>query len=332
MSRPFDSIAPDPIHKRRILITGISGAHARLLTMQLLKHGHEIIGIDRRPWPKAPKTVTVYQTDVRKRPAADVFRKHRPHVVVHMATVTHFTRSREERYRINLMGTRAVFEHCHHYGVEQAVFVGRHTIYGAAPDAPIYRSEEEVPLAVSTFPELADTVAADLYAGSALWRYPELKTCVLRLVYMLGSTLRGTLSSFLAAPRVPMVLGFDPLYHFMHDRDAMHAIVAAIEHDLNGVYNVAGPPPVPLSILCKETGRTVVPLPEGLLRRSLGHFGLSEIPEGAIPHLKHPVVVDCNKFKRDTGWEHVHDELSTMSSFRGELEMRAREGRARAAR
>lgn len=320
-----DSIAPDPIAKRRVLITGISGAHARLLTTQLLKHGHEIIGIDRRPWPKAPKTVTVYQTDVRKRPAADVFRKHRPHVVVHMATVTHFTRSREERYRINLMGTRAVFEHCHHYGVEQAVFVGRHTIYGAAADAPIYRSEEEVPLAVSTFPELADTVAADLYAGSALWRYPKLKTCVLRLVYMLGSTMRGTLAQFLSSPRVPMLLGFDPLYHFMHDRDGMHAIVAAIENELSGVYNVAGPPPVPLSVLCRGTGRTALPMPEPMLRRMVGRFGISKIPQGAVPHLKHPVVVDCAKFKSATGWSYIHDEHSTMSSFRGALETRDRQ-------
>ena len=212
----------------RVLITGISGAHAQLLTHQLLKRGHEVLGIDRRPWPKAPKTVKVFHADVRKRPATDVFRTHRPDVLVHMATVGHLHGSREERFRINLQGTRAVFEHCHNYGVKQAIFVGRHTIYGAAPDAPIYRTEEEPPLAVSTFPELADQVAADLYAGQALWRYPALKTCVLRMVYLLGSTRRGTLASFLNARRVPMVLGFDPLFHFMHDRDGTHAIIAAI--------------------------------------------------------------------------------------------------------
>ena len=315
----------------KVLITGISGAHARLLTHLLLKNGHEVVGIDRRPWPKAPRTVPVYQTDVRKRPAADVFRNHRPDVVVHMATVTHFTRSREERYRINLMGTRAVFEHCHTYGVKQAVFVGRHTIYGAAADAPIYRNEEEVPLAVSTFPELADTVAADLYAGSALWRYPELKTCVLRMVYLLGATMRGTLASFLAAPRVPMVLGFDPLFHFMHDRDAVRAVAAAIEHELSGVFNVAGPPPVPLSILCKVTHRPVIPLPEAVIGRVMGHFGVSHLPAGAVPHLKHPVVVDCSKFKAATGFAPMHDEHATMSSFRAELERRAADER-RAAR
>jgi UDP-glucose 4-epimerase len=118
----------------------------------------------------------VFQTDVRKRPAADVFRLHRPDVVIHMATITHYSARAEERLRINLHGTRLVLDHCHEYGVKQVVFVGRHTIYGAAPDAPLYRTEDEPPLAVTTFPELADLVAADLYAGSALWRWPELKT------------------------------------------------------------------------------------------------------------------------------------------------------------
>jgi UDP-glucose 4-epimerase len=33
-----------------------------------------------------------------------------------MATVTHLVAATEERYRINLGGTRAIFEHCHGYG------------------------------------------------------------------------------------------------------------------------------------------------------------------------------------------------------------------------
>jgi UDP-glucose 4-epimerase len=314
----------------KVLITGISGAHARLLTHQLLKRGHEVIGIDRRPWPKAPKTVPIFQADVRKRPATDVFRKHRPDAVVHMATVSHLHASREERFRINLQGTRAVFEHCHDYGVKQAIFVGRHTIYGAAPDAPIYRTEDEPPLAVSTFPEMADQVAADLYAGQALWRYPELKTCVLRMVYLLGATRRGTLASFLSAKRVPMVMGFDPLFHFMHDRDGAHSIVAAIEAELCGVFNIAGPPPVPLSILCKVTGSNGVPVPEALLPRMLGRLGFSNLPVGAIPHLKHPVVVDASRFCEATGWTPIHDEHATMASFRAEGERLEQEASYRA--
>lgn len=300
----------------KALITGIAGAHAQLVALRLVDAGHEVLGIDVRPWQGAPRGVKIFQTDVRKRPAADVFRVHRPDVVIHMATVTHFNASAEQRYRVNLRGTQAVFRYCEEFGVKEAVFVGRHTIYGAAADAPLYRHEDEPPLAVSTFPELSDLVAADLYAGRALWTCKRMRTVVLRIVYALGPSGRGTLASFLAGPRVPMVLGFDPLFHFMHEDDAAKAIVLAAQSEIAGVFNVAGPPPVPLSVLCKVTGRQAFPMLEGMVPRLLGRFGLPKLPRGAIAHLKHPVVVDNSAFVAATGFEHTWDEQATMSSFR----------------
>ena len=300
----------------KVLITGIAGAHAQLVALRLVDNGHEVLGIDVRAWHGAPRGVMIFQTDVRKRPAADVFRVHRPDVVIHMATVTHFNASAEQRYRVNLRGTQAVFRYCEEFGVKGTVFVGRHTIYGAAADAPLYRNEDEPPLAVSTFPELADLVAADLYASRALWTNKTMRTAVLRIVYALGPSGRGTLASFLAGPRVPMALGFDPLFHVMHEDDAARAIVTAAESEIAGIFNIAGPPPIPLSVLCKVTGRIAVPLPDGLLPRVLGRFGLPRLPRGALTHLKHPVVVDNSAFVKGTGYTYNYDEQQTMASFR----------------
>lgn len=300
----------------KVLVTGISGKLGRILAGQLVDRGHDVIGIDRRPWPDAPEGVEVITEDIRKRPAEDVFRTRRPDALVHMATVTYVTSETEERYRINLRGTRAVFDYCHEYGVDRAIFVGRHTAYGAAPDAPLYVTEDEPPLAVSTYPELADLVAADLFAGSALWRYPEVDTCVLRVCYTLGPSRRGTLANYLGGPRVPTVLGFDPLFQFMHERDAARAVRLALEQELRGVYNVAGPQPVPLSLLIDVTGRTRVPLPEPLFRASLGRFGFPELPTGATSHIKYPVVVDDSTFREATGMTPEFDETQVMESFR----------------
>ena len=310
----------------KILITGIAGAHAQLVALRLVERGHEVLGIDVRPWQGAPRGVKIFQTDVRKRPAADVFRVHRPEVVIHMATVTHFDASTEQRYRVNLRGTQAVFRYCNDFGVQEAVFVGRHTIYGAAADAPLYRGEDEPPLAVSTFPELADLVAADLYASRALWSCKQMRTVVLRIVYALGPSGRGTLASFLAGPRVPMALGFDPLFHFMHEDDAARAIVLAAEKRIAGIYNVAGPAPVPLSVLCRATGRRALPLPERSLPRVLGRFGLPRLPRGAIAHLKHAVVVDNTAFVEATGFAPRWDEQRTMEAFRSAAILREDRG------
>ncbi len=300
----------------KVLITGITGVIAKGVARRFLADGHEVHGIDRRPWPDAPREIGMHTVDIRKRPAEDVFRKVKPDAMIHMATVTHFTTRFEERYRINLVGTRRLFEHCAKYGVKQAVFVGRHTIYGAASDSPLYHTEDEPPLGGSTFPELADLVAADMFAASALWRWPELNTSVLRFVYTLGPGRRGTLATYLEGPRVPMVMGFDPLFHFMHEHDAEEAVVRAVHHKLRGVFNVAGPPPVPLSLLCSATGRRAIPLPEPIFRRSLGRFGFPKMPSSATPHIKHPVVVDGSAFVKTTGFEYQYSESQTMEGFR----------------
>lgn len=302
----------------RVLITGIAGKIGRLVAADLLANDPEIeiIGIDRRPWPQAPEAIELHRVDIRKRGAEEVFRRSRPEAVIHMATVTHLTHRSEERYKINLYGTRAVWEHCHRYGARSAIFVGRHTYYGAAPDAPLYHKEDDPPNAVKSFPELSDLVAADLYAGAALWRYPELDTCVLRICYSLGPQRHGTLATFLAGPNVPTILGFDPLFQFMHSDDIAAAIGTALRARLRGVFNVAGPQPLPLSLLIEQTGRRRIPVPEVLFRLALGRFGLPRLPRGALEHIKHPVIIDASTFREKTGFAHRHSADATMESFR----------------
>jgi UDP-glucose 4-epimerase len=300
----------------KVLIPGISGQLGRMVAERLRDAGHEIAGIDRRPWPGAPRGVKVHEHDIRKRQAEDVFRTFRPDAVVHMATVTHLVTSSEDRYRINLVGTRAVFDHCARYGAKRCIFVGRHTYYGAAADSPLYHAEEDPPLAVTTFPELADLVAADLYAGSALWRYPELETTVLRICYTLGPSLHGTLATFLRGRRVPQILGYDPLFQFMHEHDVAAAIHASLEKGGKGVFNMCGPTPLPLSLVARTVGRQVVPVPEPLFRVMMGRFGLPRLPPGALEHLKYPVVIDNRRFREQTGFQHQYDEEATLRAFR----------------
>lgn len=300
----------------RVLIPGVSSPVGRILAGALVEEGHEVIGIDRRPWRDPPAGVEFHAADIRKRAAADVFRKARPEAVVHMATVTHLVAATEERYRINLGGTRAVFEHSAAYGVKHVVFVGRHTYYGAGADQALYHVEDDPPMAVSTFPELSDLVAADLYACQALWRYPDFTTTVLRICYLLGPTGTGTLASFLKGRRVPTVLGFDPLYQYLHERDAAAAIATTLRARPRGVFNVAGPSPLPLSTIVREAGRTRIALPEPAFQLLRGRFGLPRLPPGAVTHIKHPVVVDSGLFRATTGWTHEVDELGCIAEFR----------------
>lgn len=170
-------------------------------------------------------------------------------------------------------------------------------------------------MAISSFPALADMVAADLFACNTIWRYPQLNTCVLRLCYTLGSSHHGTLASYLSGPRVPTVLGFDPLFQFMHEHDAARAIATALMSKLKGVYNVAGPSPVPLSTLIRQSGRKNLPLPQSFFSEFLGRFGLPRLPKASINHVKFPVIIDDAMFREATGFVHSFDEADTMQTF-----------------
>ncbi len=113
-----------------------------------------------------------------------------------------------------------------------------------------------------------------------------------------------------------MILGFDPLFHFMHEDDVTSALVTTLRERPRGVFNVAGPQPVPLSVVIRETGRTNIPIPEMVLNTALGRFGLPKLPRGALEHIKYPVTVDAKAFRSATGFTHAVDEKAAMRAYR----------------
>ena len=137
----------------------------------------------------------------------------------------------------------------------------------------------------------------------------------MRMVYTLGPTLHGTLASFLRGPRVPMILGFDPLFQFMHEKDAVAAIILALERRLRGVFNVAGPQALPLSELIRVTNRVPTRMARVLHPFLLGRFGLPRLPAGAVAHIKYPLVISDRAFREATGFRHTYGEYETLAAF-----------------
>jgi len=85
---------------------------------------------------------------------------------------------------------------------------------------------------------------------------------------------------------------------------------------VRGVFNVSGPPPLPLSVIAHAAGKRTLPVPEGLFRAMLGRFGLPELPQGAVEHIKFPIVIDSMRFKKTIGFRYTHDAEATIESFR----------------
>ena len=289
----------------KVLLTGIAGGQGRLVARRLLE-GYEVCGVDRVPWEGRPRGVTVHQVDLRKKKFEDVVRTEQPTAIVHMGFIRHFRTDPRLRHDVNVRGTKQLLDHCIHYGVQQLVVLSSGYVYGAFPENP-YNMDEDHPLSASrSYPEIRDLVEVDTLATAFIWKYPHIRTCVLRPVNVLGYYVHSMIGEYLRQPRVPTMMGFDPMMQFIHEEDICEAIALALEHGLQGVFNVVGPGAVPLHTAIRETGGRAVPLPEPIVRPlfdRLFRLGLWPYPAGAIDYLKYPVTLDGSRFVEATGFK-----------------------------
>jgi UDP-glucose 4-epimerase len=282
----------------KVLITGISGGQGRLLTRRL-KPRWDVCGVDRSAWRGAPRGVRVHKVDLRKRKFEDVLRTERPNAVVHMGFIRHFREGQQARHDVNVRGTKALLDHCVKYGVEQLVVMSSSYVYGASEENP-YFMDEDSPLSASrTYPEIRDLVEVDTLASTFLWKHPEIRTCVLRPVNVLGPSVNSMVKSYLSQGNVPTLMGFNPMMQFIHEEDVADAIALAVECGLQGVFNVVGPGEVPVITAIEETGGKPFSVPEPLVRFGfdrLFRWGVGSYPAGILDFLKYPVSLSGERF------------------------------------
>jgi UDP-glucose 4-epimerase len=289
----------------KVLITGIAGGQGRLLGRRLLEN-YEVCGVDWVDWEGHPRGVQVHVVDIRKKKFEDVVRTELPTAIVHMGMVRHFRTSQRTRHDVNVRGTKQLLDHCANHGVQQLVVLSSSYVYGAAPENPYFMDEDSPALGSRAYPEIRDLVEVDALASAYLWRYPHIRTCVLRPVNTLGYYVHSMIGQYLRQRRVPTVMGFDPMLQFIHEEDLSEAIALALQHRLQGVFNVTGPGQVPLHVAIRETGGTPLPLPEPIMRPlfdRLFRWGLLPYPPGAIDYLKYPVTVAGERFIDATGFQ-----------------------------
>ena len=288
----------------KVLVTGIAGGLGRLVARRLMGQ-YDVTGVDSTRWRNCPPGISSHTVDLRKRKFEDVVRLERPKTVVHLGFIRHFRGDDRERHAVNVGGTRTLIDHCVKYGVERLVVLSSGYVYGAFPENPYHLDEEALLSASRTYPEIRDLVEVDSLASTQIWRRPELTTSVLRPVNVLGPRVPSMVREYLRQPRVPTVLGFNPMMPFIHEEDMARALVLAVDHGLRGVYNVVGPGEVPVHTAIVETGGTAWPIPDPPARwlfARLFRYGMLPYPAGLLDFLKFPVSLAGDRFVAATGF------------------------------
>ena len=250
--------------QRPILITGICGRLGRRLARRLHRE-RRVIGIDRREFEGRPKDIEHHRIDIRRKKTQDIFRQEQIAAVVHLGIMHDPRASQVEHHSWNVAGFQRLLEYVAQYDVPKLIVLSSANVYGPRPDNPQFLTEDAPLLGGASFSEIRDLIEVDMLAQSFFWKHPETETVILRPVHILGAV-RNAPSNYLRLGVIPTLLGFDPMVQVMHQYDVVSAIVQALEPGARGIFNLAGPPPLPLSQLIALTGRSRVAVPHFVMR------------------------------------------------------------------
>ena len=326
-----------PSKKRlTVAVTGPTGAIGKAL-MRALEEDHavgRVIGMARRPFDPLSEgwtKVEYRQGDVLDEDSVrDLVSG--ADVVVHLAFL--IFGSHEETSRVNLAGSRNVFQAALDERVDRFVYTSSVAAYGFHDDNPELLHEDVPPRGsdqhyYSAQKAELEGALRDMSAGSktdvfvfrpCIVAGPTATELIENIPYVqLGDklpdpvrTLVGTIP--LLRPVIP-----DPgvPFQLVHQDDVARALVAAIDGGrVPGTYNLAADGEITLTDLAHALGWYAIPIPElavDITARVVSRIPLMPARASWISALSVPVLMDTTKAKMNLGWEPECDAFDTLA-------------------
>jgi UDP-glucose 4-epimerase len=319
-----------------VAVTGPTGEIGKPLMSELERRPEveSVLGMARRPFDPAAegwKKVAYRRGDILDRGAlAALFDG--ADVAVHLAFA--IFGSREETRKVNLQGTRNVFEVAIKSGVKRLVYASSVAAYGFHPENPqpltedvpargsdgFYYSRQKAELE-EVLDELLDDSEVEAYvfrpcivAGPRATMLVEQTVDAVRVGDPVPLLRKGVEKLPLVKPILP-----DPgvPIQLVHHDDVARAMAAAICGDgPPGAYNLAGEGEVSMSDIARALGWRSVPVPGPAV--SVGTAAARRLTFASTrlewaTALDTPVLMDTAKARRELGWRPQHDAQETLA-------------------
>lgn len=271
----------------RLLITGISGFIGQAIVARLMRSNpfEQVHGIDRDA-PRMMGPVRFLLADLANLELDDLIATHGIDCVLHLAYASRagLGAAREER-RV----TGALLRAAQATDLGRLVLASRDVVYAPSDrivreDAPLRARGGQPPAVVA---KIVTESLASAFTGTT-------RIVTARCANVVGPTAGGNLQNILSMRRIPAPSGRDPLVQLLSVDDAAGAYMALCSApEVESTYNVAGPEPLPLSVIAGILQRRQLTLPSGLLqplasllaRTHTLPFGAAEMREllGGVP-------------------------------------------------
>lgn len=234
--------------------------------------------------------------------------------------------TRAQIHENNVIGTLNILAACaaRESPVRKLIFKSSAHWYGCEQDDPAFFTESMARPHPPRSPIEHDIVEAEAAVGEFAETSPGVTVTVLRCANVLGPDVDTSHTRLFALPAVPMIVGFDPRYQFVHSDDVVHALEHAVLNDLPGTFNVAGDGVLVLSEVISLLGKFPLPIlpPWGvsLAAASLRRLGI-QIPDEMLQQLRFGRGID-NRLLRSTGFTYQFSTRETVLWLAEELRLR----------
>jgi UDP-glucose 4-epimerase len=304
---------------KRILITGLSTYWGGRLaqTLEARNEVEAIIGVDNRePKVELERTEFVRVTNQHSLLRRIVEAAEIDTVVDSRLVVDSTVTSARKAHENNVIGTMNLLAACSgpDSTVKKFVFKSSAHYYGAEQDDPAFFTESMGrPHPPRTRIE-RDIVEAEATVADFAEKNPHVAVAILRFANVLGPTVRTAHARLLSLPAVPMILGFDPRYQFVHEDDVVNALEHVTADDIRGIYNVGADGVLAFTEVVGLLGKTYAPiLPPwgtGLAASALNRLGVRMPPE-MLQQLRFGRAIDNRKLKA-TGFRYRYTTRETV--------------------
>jgi UDP-glucose 4-epimerase len=227
----------------------------------------------------------------------------------------------------NVIGTLNILAACSNPDspVRKLVFKSSAHYYGSGRDDPAFWAEDMRRMHEPRTPLKRDIVEAEAAVADFSDKNPQVTVTRLRFCNVLGPDIMTSHARLLSLPVVPIILGFDPRYQFIHADDVVSALEYAVDHELPGVYNGAPDGVLAFSEVIGLLGKRALPvLPPwgtGLAGSALKRAGF-QIPPEMMGQMRFGRGLDNRKLKA-TGFKFRYSTRETVMKFSEHLRLRS---------
>jgi UDP-glucose 4-epimerase len=295
---------------RRVLITGVGSSLGASLARRLEADPayEHVAGLDTRR-PAQPLTgVHFIEADIRDPVIDTLIPQAEVDTVVHNQIVRRPGPGMDSRtmHDINVIGSLQLLTACERAPTIRTIVIrGSAGIYGSEPHAPQFFGEEMARLFPLRTRFQRDVGEIENYFETYSRRHPDTVCTMLRYQPAIGPRVDTQVTRYLSAPLVPTYLGFDPRMQFVHEDDAIDALVAAVANPVRGAVNVAGPGSIGLTRLIRSASRPSLPVAGplfGTVADAMRRIGLPELSEDFRRLLRYGRAVDTTRLSKEVGF------------------------------